>query len=820
MHSAHELHQQGLDALVGRRLPAARRLLDRARSAAAEPDLIARIDASRAFLTAELGDVVEALALCDRALARAGATFETSGVLQSQRALILLRMGDTASALDAFGVGIAMLTDPLDLGKAHINRGNLHLARGAGDKAAADFAVAVTLLKDAGNPLEAAMAEHNLGYADLLRGDLVAALAHMDAVRPTLLPLSPVGVAICNQDRAEVLMAAGLTRSGLTALDEAARTFGQHHMPHRRAETELAIARATLAGDPERALAAARAARARFARSRTPAQRLKAEALVHGAEVRLARIRPSLVSRGDVLAGELDNLGLRWWATDMRLDTALVVLRRGDHADARSRLAGIRVPAHAPLDVRLRDRDVRAALAERTGRPTIALGHLRHGLADLHDWQSSFGSLDLQTMVTGHGHRLAVRGLRVATASGSAEVLFEWSERARTLASRIQPVRLPGDQQTASDLAELRGLAAEDKPSSASAAREAELRQAVRERAWQRRGSGAYADPATLAAVQQRLGPGRALVAHVVTAGRMVSLVVTDVAATTHDLGPRAPLDALLGGLLPDLDMAAADLPDVFAVTVRAELQRRLDRLDALLLAPLAVSIGDRRLVLTPSGALAAVPWSVLAHNRGRAVTVAQSATAWLVRSATPLRVGTAGFVAGPGVARAEAEIGAASAAWAKSEILHVPDATAVQVSALASRVDVLHVAAHGRHSSENPLFSGLELADGPWYGYDIDQLEGVPDLVLLSACEAGRSTIRGGEELIGMTAAWLHAGARCVLASPAAVNDHTAHDVLVGVHRGLAEGHSPAVALASALEAIGESAPPAPFGCFGAGIG
>ena len=89
--------------------------------------------------------------------------------------------------------------------------------------------------------------------------------------------------------------------------------------------------------------------------------------------------------------------------------------------------------------------------------------HLRRGLADLHEWQSSFGSLDLQTMVTGHGRRLAVRGLRVAVASGSPEVLFEWSERARMLASRVQPVRVPGDEQSQADLQELRSLAtAED----------------------------------------------------------------------------------------------------------------------------------------------------------------------------------------------------------------------------------------------------------------------------------------------------------------------------------------------------------------------
>ena len=191
-------------------------------------------------------------------------------------------------------------------------------------------------------------------------------------------------------------------------------------------------------------------------------------------------------------------------------------------------------------------------------------------------------------------------------------------------------------------------------------------------------------------------------------------------------------------------------------------------------------AIGDRELVLTPSGALAAVPWTILPSNRGRPVTVAQSATSWLSRSGTPLRSASAGFVAGPRVAQAEAETTAAASAWPGATVLHGAEATAEAVSELAGAVDVLHVSAHGRHSSENPLFSGFELADGPWFGYDIDQLDAVPDVVLLSACEVGRSTLRGGEELIGMTAAWLHAGSRCVIASAAAINDAVAHDVLV----------------------------------------
>ena len=816
MASAQELHQRGLEALVGRRLPSARRLLERARGEAREPDLLARIDASRAFLTAELGDLQGALDLCESALGEQGVSFETAGVLHSQRALILLRVGDTATALDAFGTGIAMLTDPVELGKAHVNRGGVHLARGDGRRAAADFEVAVRLFTDVGNLVEAAMAEHNLGYADLLLGDLVSALAHMDAVRPILLPLSPVGGAICNQDRAEVLMAAGLTRSGLTALEEAARTFGQHRLVQRRGEAELTIARASLGADPGRALAAARAARSRFTRTKTPALRVRAEALVLGAEVRKRRSGPSLIARADGLAEELTRLEMPWWAIDARLDAALVAVRRGEVDEARRRLASIRVPARAPLAVRLRERDVRAALAERTGRRTDALAHLRRGLADLHEWQSSFGSLDLQTMVTGHGRRLAVRGLRVAVASRRPEVLFEWSERARMLASRVQPVRVPHDEEVQADLRELRSLAAAEDPSREVAARQAELRQRVRERAWQHRGSGEYADPVAPADVQARLRPDQALVAHVLTAREATALVVTRDAMTVVPLGRTADLEALLGGLLPDLDMAAAELPAVFAEAIRSELQGRLKRLDEVLVAPLRGAVGDRELVLTPSGALAGVPWTILTSAVGRPVVVAQSATSWLARTQTPLRSSSAGFVAGPRVAQAEAETTAAAGVWPGSTVLHGEEATAAAVSDLAGRVDVLHVSAHGRHSSENPLFSGFELADGPWFGYDIDQLTAVPDVVLLSACEVGRSTLRGGEELIGMTAAWLHAGARCVIASAAAINDAVAHDVLVDVHRGLASGLPPATALAEAVAAVDPTGPPAPLVCFG----
>ncbi|QTV80310.1 CHAT domain-containing protein [Microbacterium sp. NIBRBAC000506063] len=58
---------------------------------------------------------------------------------------------------------------------------------------------------------------------------------------------------------------------------------------------------------------------------------------------------------------------------------------------------------------------------------------------------------------------------------------------------------------------------------------------------------------------------------------------------------------------------------------------------------------------------------------------------------------------------------------WPDARVLTGDEATVTAVIGLASGVDVLHVAAHGRHAVDNPLFSGLELADGTLFGYDVD---------------------------------------------------------------------------------------------------
>jgi CHAT domain-containing protein len=89
---------------------------------------------------------------------------------------------------------------------------------------------------------------------------------------------------------------------------------------------------------------------------------------------------------------------------------------------------------------------------------------------------------------------------------------------------------------------------------------------------------------------------------------------------------------------------------------------------------------------------------------------------------------------------------------------------------------------------------------------------------VVLSSCELGRASVRSGDEVVGMTAAWLHAGARCVTSSPTLVADGVACEVLAGWHARVAKGDAPADALADAVRDLDEDAAPSPFLSFGAG--
>jgi CHAT domain-containing protein len=141
--------------------------------------------------------------------------------------------------------------------------------------------------------------------------------------------------------------------------------------------------------------------------------------------------------------------------------------------------------------------------------------------------------------------------------------------------------------------------------------------------------------------------------------------------------------------------------------------------------------------------------------------------------------------------------------------------ATVPATLAAADGAALVHLAAHGHHQPDNPLFSSLDLAGGPLMGYDMQQIRQPPPHVILSACDVGRSASRHGDEILGMAAAILHSGATTVIASVARLADRAAPDIMDRYHRALVGGSAPARALADA--GTGDDTV-MPFVCFGSG--
>ncbi|GFJ89445.1 CHAT domain-containing protein [Phytohabitans rumicis] len=752
-------------------------------------------------------------------------------MIAAQRGLLYMRARRPAEALAALDAAVRLLdeSEPEYICRPLLNRGIMHMQRGALAAARADFSRCTDIAGRHGLDMLAAKASHNLGYLSLLSGALPRALREMDTVRATLSDQSPIHAAIYHIDRAQVLLAAGLWREADEDLALAVDLFRGAKAPQDQAEAELARAQVALL--EERYADARRLAgraRKRFAARGADAWGLLAEHVAVAASVADGRGVAQAAPDAARLATALAAAGLDDEARRATLTGVAALLAAGAGGVAERAGAAIRLRRDDPIGTRLQARAVRAGLADVAGQPRRADAELRAALADLHRYQASFGSLDLQTAVSGHGRRLAEQGLARALAGGRPATVFGWAERARALSTRLPPVVPPADAEAAQMLEDLRHTRVELRahvlaghPAPALRARCAHLERLIRQRSWYTPGPGQTLAPAPLGQLQDQLAVADATyVAHLLTGGRLHALVAGPRRRTLLDLGPAAPVIELHRRLRADLDaLATINLPEPVRVSVRAASRRSLQGLDERLWHPLRRLLTDGPVLLAPAAGLVAVPWTLLPVLRGRPVAVVPSATAWLAardRAALPARPAVA-LAAGPRVLRAAEEVRLVAEAW--STAAAPAESTTAGVREAARTADVLHVAAHGVHEPDNPLFSHLELADGPLFGHELHQLSRLPAHIVLSACELGLARARPGEETLGMTAALLHGGAGSVVAGVARIADAVAYQVGPAHHAALRDGSSPAAALATAIEKAAKTEEDlAPLVCFGAG--
>lgn len=262
---------------------------------------------------------------------------------------------------------------------------------------------------------------------------------------------------------------------------------------------------------------------------------------------------------------------------------------------------------------------------------------------------------------------------------------------------------------------------------------------------------------------------------------------------------------------------------DNYAATRSASLARCVDRHLADLAASIwtPLDIPEGRVLLVPHGPLHSVPFAALPDGAGGHVVDRWTLTHLPSASSRRLLAGgaadreatgelavlavEAGDSSIPEVSR---EVDEVRRAFRRGKTLRRRASTRGAFRKAASDADVIHIATHGVFRADDPSFSSLQMADG-WMGlHDIFALRLKARLVCLSACQSGRSWIGPGDELVGLSRGFLHAGASALLVSLWPVNDRSTAELMIRFYRGLRQGGSPDERLREAMRSLREERP------------
>ena len=791
-----------------------------------DPALRSAIRSSLAVTLLELGDTTGALQQLAEALPDARP--KERGRVLKQRAFVWYTLGRYDRSLEDADTAFVLIEqsgDRLGLARLLINRGICHLALGSLSEAERDLTSCRTIAVELDQHLIVAACDQNLGCLHAVQRRLPEALRALTQARAEYDRLGSPGrvMSALDADLAGALLAAGLHGEAVDAaqrsLDEATLHANRVQVAEARLMLATALAAAGRAGD---ATTQARIASRLFRQSQrhgavTFAEytALEASAATMHLDTAVAagsgemRRRVAAQRRAAELVGELDRHGWRLEATHARTLAGTLACASGDLETARALLtSGASHTASASQQVRRYHSLARLCLLE--GNVSAARRALRNGLAAVDAQRALLGATELRVHSAASASALAATGLEVALGRGRAADVLEWSEHGRAASLRSEPLRPPTDTHLAGLLATLRRTQARRVAAVGSAdelptgAELVKLERQIIERTRQLpASSGADRAIPSVADLGAQLGD-RVLISFHEHRGQVGAVVVVQGRATLHDLGAvQRVLDeqAYMDSAVRRSLIAAGRAPSAASWRIAAQ------RFDDVLLAPLLATktlshlreSGDQSIVIVPTGSLHTISWGLLPSLRTHPFVVAPSTAAWYHRGALPSRTGPrrVGVAVGPGLPGAEREGQLVGELHDSTTVLVGEQATVQATLAMLRSCELVHLSAHGRFRNDSPLFSAVDLHDGPLTVVDLELLGSVAGTIVLPVCNAATASVHSGDELIGTTAAMLRIGVRTVVAPVRPIPDEASVDVMLQFHRLLLRGYGAARALA-----------------------
>jgi CHAT domain-containing protein len=269
---------------------------------------------------------------------------------------------------------------------------------------------------------------------------------------------------------------------------------------------------------------------------------------------------------------------------------------------------------------------------------------------------------------------------------------------------------------------------------------------------------------------------------------------------------------------------------------VNAALERGSDEqvwrplLEALyddILAPAELDARDTVVTVIVDGALSGAPFAALGRKGSKRYVIDDHAlrfSASLRQAAERRRLLTesprAFLVADPAIDRrvfpaldslrgARSEVDSIARGLPRARVVTGSDVDTARVRAAITEAEIFHFAGHAVFDDARPQASLLVIGKRGLTAQSIEQLRTPSlDLVVLSACETNRASVSSGAGFLGLTEAFISAGAGGVVGSTWKVDDAATRQLMLGFYRALHRTRDPVLALRDAQRAMRSTSP------------
>ena len=310
--------------------------------------------------------------------------------------------------------------------------------------------------------------------------------------------------------------------------------------------------------------------------------------------------------------------------------------------------------------------------------------------------------------------------------------------------------------------------------------------------------------PLTLREAQQQLAPDVTLLSYYTTPEMTLAFVLTRDSFHVSKLS------------VSELELFLA-VTTFLDFSGRSDMPPSLKPLYRRLIAPVKSQLKTSRLAVVPYGVLHGLPFAALTpdgqHFLGDTYSIFYLPSVSVLPHihARVKNGGSQALVLAndqeeglPRLSYAEGEARAVASLWGSQPLLGEA-ATASMLRSKAGDYDIVHLIAHFDFDSQHPQSSRIILGrakgnDGPLELNDVFGLDlRKTNLVVLSGCQSQRGSRTRGDDVLGLSRAFIYAGSPSVIASLWSVDDDATQQLMIAFYRHLKEGFSKVEALRSA---------------------